>query len=164
MTQVMEPVEEEIVLTSQGLRMIEDELDRLVRVERHEVAERIRDAKDYGELTENAEYESAKNAQAFIEGRIMELKRIVAGARILLPNEIRTDVVGLGSKVTVRDRSFDEEFTITLVSPFEADPDQDRISDVSPIGKALVGHSPGDSVQVAAPGGELTLEILEIAK
>ena len=164
MTQVMEPVEEEIVLTSQGLRMIEDELDRLVRVERHEVAERIRDAKDYGELTENAEYESAKNAQAFIEGRIMELKRIVAGARILLPHEIRTDVVGLGSKVTVRDRSFDEEFTITLVSPFEADPDQDRISDVSPIGKALVGHSPGDSVQVAAPGGELTLEILEIAK
>lgn len=164
MTQLMEPMEEEIVLTAEGLRVIEDELDRLVRVERHEVAERIRDAKDYGELTENAEYESAKNAQAFIEGRILELKRIVSGARVLGVDEIRTDAVGLGSKVTVRDLSFDEEFTITLVSPFEADPDKDRISDVSPIGKALMGHSAGDTVQVAAPGGELKLEILKIEK
>jgi len=102
MTQLMEPMEEEIVLTAEGLRVIEQELDRLVTVDRHEVAERIRDAKDYGELTENAEYESAKNAQAFIEGRILELKRIVAGARILGVDEIRTDAVGLGSKVTVR--------------------------------------------------------------
>jgi len=164
MTQLMEPMEEEIVLTAEGLRVIEQELDRLVTVDRHEVAERIRDAKDYGELTENAEYESAKNAQAFIEGRILELKRIVAGARILGVDEIRTDAVGLGSKVTVRDLSFDEEFTLTLVSPFEADPDKDRISDVSPIGKALLGHSAGDTVRVAAPGGELTLDIVRIEK
>lgn len=162
--QVMEPQEDEIVLTQQGIKHIEDELDRLVRVDRHEVAERIRDAKDYGELTENAEYEAAKNAQAFIEGRILDLKKILAGARVLQDDEIRTDAVGLGSRVKVRDLSFDDEFTVTLVSAYEADPDKDRISDLSPVGRALKGHGVGEQVTVAAPGGQLTLEILEIGK
>lgn len=162
--QVMEPQEEEIVLTESGRKHIEDELDRLVRVERHEVAERIRDAKDYGELTENAEYEAAKNAQAFIEGRIMDLKRILGSARVLREEEIRTDSVGLGSIVTVRDQAYDDEWTVTLVSAYEANPEKDRISDLSPVGKALVGHRVGDTVRVDAPAGAMTLEILEIGK
>ncbi|MFM7320711.1 MAG: transcription elongation factor GreA [Armatimonadota bacterium] len=164
MTQVMEPLVDEFVLTREGYGRIEAELDRLVRVDRHEVAERIRDAKDYGELTENAEYEAAKNAQAFIEGRIMDLKKILAGARVLDDSEIRTDIVGLGSTVGIRDLSYDEDFTLTLVSAFEADPDRDRISDLSPIGRAIKGRAAGDIVSVTAPGGEMRLEILEIGK
>ncbi len=164
MTQVMEPMLDEFVLTRDGFLRIEAELDRLVRVERHEVAERIRDAKDYGELTENAEYEAAKNAQAFIEGRILDLKKILSSARVLDEAEIRTDVIGLGTHVTVRDLSYDEEFSLTLVSAFEADPDRDRISDLSPIGRALKGRSAGEIVSVSAPGGEMRLEILDVGK
>jgi transcription elongation factor GreA len=162
--QVMEPQEEEIVLTDSGRQHIEDELDRLVRVERHEVAERIRDAKDYGELTENAEYEAAKNAQAFIEGRIIDLKRILASARVLRDDEVSTEFVGLGSTVTVRDEAYDDEWTVTLVSAYEANPEKDRISDLSPVGKALVGHRVGDTVKVDAPAGAMTLEIVAIGK
>ena len=162
--QVMEPQEEEIVLTDSGRQHIEDELDRLVRVERHDVAERIRDAKDYGELTENAEYEAAKNAQAFIEGRIMDLKRILGSARALRDDEIRTDRVGLGSIVTVRDQAYDDEWTVTLVSAYEANPEKDRISDLSPVGKALVGHQAGEVVRADAPAGAMTLEIVQISK
>jgi len=156
--------EEEIVLTLSGRQHIEEELRRLVTVERHDVANRIRDAKDFGDLTENAEYEAAKNAQAFVEGRIIDLKRILASARILNEEEVRTDVVGLGSTVTVRDLEYGDEWTITLVSPYEADPDKDRISDLSPVGKALMGHRVNEEVVVKTPGGVTNYEIVGITK
>ena len=155
---------EDIALTLSGRRRIESELDRLVTVDRHEVADRIREAKNFGDLTENAEYEAAKNAQAFIEGRILDLKRILANARTLIEDEVPTDTVGLGSMVTVRDLDFGDEWTLTLVSPFEADPDKDRISIRSPVGRALLGRRVGDAVAVKTPGGETHYEIVQIGK
>ena len=160
---VMEPVEDEIVLTPKGRKKIEDELDKLITVDRHEVASRIRDAKDYGELTENPEYESAKNAQAFIEGRIMDLKTILSRARELHEDQIPTDRVALGLKIAVRDLEFDDDWSLTLVSAYEADPDADRISDMSPIGKALIGHRVGDTVTVNTPSGASRYEVLAIS-
>ena len=162
--QVMERTEEDIVLTPSGRKHIEEQLQKLVTVDRHEVAERIRDAKDYGELTENAEYEAAKNAQAFVEGRIMDLKRILSGARTLNEDEVQTDKVGLGTVVTVRDLDFGDEWTMALVSPYEADPDKDRISDMSPVGKALTGHKVGETVKVKTPGGVTSYEVVKIGK
>jgi transcription elongation factor GreA len=157
-------VDEDIVLTAAGRKHIEEELERLVTVERQEVADRIRDAKDFGDLTENAEYEAAKNAQAFVEGRIIDLKRILGSSRTLNDAEVPTDHVGLGSTVTVRDLEYGDEWTLTLVSPYEADPDRDRISDLSPVGKALFGHSVGETVTVKTPGGVTHYEIHSIRK
>lgn len=154
----------DIVLTQGGRANIENELNRLVTVDRHEVADRIRDAKDYGDLNENSEYEAAKNAQAFVEGRILDLKSILSRARLLNEAEVPTDRVGIGSQVTVRDLDFGDEWTMTLVSPFEADPDKERISHQSPIGQALMQKGVGTKVQVKTPGGTSQYEIIQIAK
>ena len=156
--------EEEIVLTAQGRQRIEEELDRLVTVDRHEVAARIKDAKDYGELTENAEYEAAKNAQAFVEGRILDLKGILSRARLLRHDDIPTDWVGLGAVVTIQDKDFGDDWTVTLVSSYEADPDQDFLSNESPIGKALMGKRIGETVEVKTPDGIIRYEVISITK
>ncbi len=161
---VMETQEDEIVLTMQGRQRIEDELDRLVTVDRHEVAARIKDAKDYGELTENAEYEAAKNAQAFVEGRILDLKGILGRARQLRFEDIPTDYVGLGTVVMIQDKDFGDDWTVTLVSSYEADPDKDFLSDESPIGKALLRKRVGDSVEVKTPDGIIHYEVISITK
>ena len=160
----LEQQDEEIILTLNGRQNIEAELQKLVTVERHEVADRIRDAKDYGDLTENAEYEAAKNAQAFTEGRIIDLKRILGSARILDDAEIPTDVVGLGSIITVCDEEYNEDWTVTMVSAYEADPDKDRISDISPVGQALLGKKVGDKVTVRTPGGTTHYTVRNITK
>ena len=154
----------DILLTPSGRQRIEDEMHRLVTVDRHEVADRIREAKDFGELTENAEYEAAKNAQAFVESRIADLKRILASSRTIKDSEVPTDYVGLGSQVTVLDMDFNDEWTLRLVSPYEADPDKDRISDLSPVGKALMTHRVGDTITVKTPGGVTHYEIKQITK
>ena len=156
--------EQDILLTPSGRQRIEDELHQLVTVDRHEISDRIREAKDFGELTENSEYEAAKNAQAFVEGRIADLKRILSGSRTLTEAEVPTDYVGLGSQVTVLDADFGDEWTLRLVSPYEADPDKDRISDLSPVGKALISHKVGDSISVKTPGGTTHYEIKQITK
>ncbi len=153
---------EEIVLTPAGYKELADELESLRTTERREVAERIRDAITYGELTENSEYEDAKNAQAFLEGRIEDLKHIMQLARPLDTEEIPTDQVGLGSVVTVRDDIEDWEFT--LVSPVEADPSREKISDESPVGEALIGKKVGDAVTVTTPAGKTRYEIVAIRK
>ena len=165
--QVLEPITattEDIVLTPSGRRRIESELEHLVTVERHEVADRIRDAITFGDLTENAEYEAAKTAQAFVEGRILDLKRILSNARLLSEDEVSTDRIGVGSMVTVRDLDYGDEWTLTLVSPYEADPDKDRISHSSPVGRALLGRRVGDSVEVKTPGGVTHYEVVQIGK
>lgn len=153
---------EEIVLTPVGYKELADELESLRTTERRDVAERIRDAITYGELTENSEYEDAKNAQAFLEGRIEDLKHIMQLARPLEDDEIPTDHVGLGSIVTVRDEEEDWEFT--LVTPVEADPSREKISDESPVGEALVGKKVGDAVTVTTPAGKTRYEIVAIRK
>jgi transcription elongation factor GreA len=160
--QVMESVEEEIVLTPNGRRSLEDELEQLITVERHDVAARIKDAKDYGDLTENAEYEAAKNAQAFVEGRILDIRAILSRARVLRDEEVRDDLVSLGSVVTVRDVDFGDDWTVTMVSPYEADPSRDLISNLAPIGRGLMGKSVGERVEVKTPGGTTHFEIISI--
>ncbi len=153
---------EEIVLTPVGYKELVDELESLRTVERRDVAERIRDAITYGELTENSEYEDAKNAQAFLEGRIEDLKHIMQLARPMEMDEIPIDFVGLGSIVTVRDDIEDWEFT--LVTPVEADPSREKISDESPVGEALVGKKVGEAVTVTTPAGKTRYEVVAIRK
>jgi transcription elongation factor GreA len=154
---------EEIALTPAGFNELTTEYDRLRTVDRREIADRIRDAITYGELTENAEYEDAKNQQAFLEGRIEDLRHILQVARVLDDAEIPTDTVGLGSLVKVADQS-SEDWEIRIVSPVEADPNRDKISDESPIGESLFGKKVGDQVIVRAPAGNQTYKILSIGK
>ncbi len=151
---------EEIVLTPAGYKELADELETLRTTERRDVAERIRDAITYGELTENSEYEDAKNAQAFLEGRIEDLKHIMQIARPMDPEEISSDYVGLGSIVTINDEEDDWEFT--LVSPVEANPNREKISDESPVGEALLGKKVGDAVTVSTPAGKTRYRIVAI--
>ena len=153
-----------IILTPEGYSKIEKELDRLKTVDRHAVADRIRESKQFGEFSENAEYEEAKNEQAFVEGRIDELRRILANAHVLNPDEIRTDEVGVGSVVTVFDHELDEDWEFTLVGSVESDPGADRISDESPVGRALLGKKVGDVVTVAVPDGTAKYKVKKIRK
>jgi transcription elongation factor GreA len=153
-----------IILTAEGYARIEKELEHLRTVERHEVADRIRDAKAFGEFAENAEYDDAKNEQAFVEGRIQELRSIVQNAQILSDDEIPTDMVGLGSVVKVTDLDSEDEWEFRLVGFVESDPDNDRISDESPVGQALLGKKVGDEVTVAIPDGQIRYRIDSIRK
>ena len=153
-----------ILLTPEGFSKIEKELDRLRTVERHEVADRIRESKQFGEFSENAEYEEAKNEQAFVEGRIDELRRILANSHVLSPDDIPTDEIGVGSIVTVFDQGAKEEWEFTLVGSVESDPEADRISDESPVGRALLGKKAGEVVTVAVPDGTIKFKVVKIRK
>jgi len=142
---------------------LQDELDYLRKVKRQEVAERLHEAMEGGELIENAEYEAAKNEQAFVEGRIQELDALLASAKIIEDNgtKKRSDGVQLGSKVTIKEGNFEPE-VFTIVGIAEANPREGKISNESPIGKAILGHKIGDSVKVETPGGTYTVKILKI--
>ena len=156
--------EKQLILTRTGFKRIEAELEQLTTVRRHEVADHIRDAKGFGAIEENAEYEAAKNEQAFVEGRILELKNILNAARIIEDAHAPTDEVGIGSVVTVKDLEMDEEWDYTIVGSFEVDTDQDRISNESPTGEALMGHKVGDVVDVKVPAGVVRYEIMAIRR
>jgi transcription elongation factor GreA len=157
-------MEKELVLTSSGMKKIQEELEHLRTVHRKEVADRIRDSKEYGELSENSEYEEAKTEQAFVEGRILELKRILQNAYIIGDDEIPTDVVGVGSKVMVRDLESGDEWEFTIVGSVEADPAEDRISNESPVGEALMEKRVGDVIEADVPEGTARYEIIKISK
>lgn len=154
----------QIVLTPQGYERIEKELEQLRTVARREVAERIRESKQFGELTENAEFEEAKTEQAFVEGRIRDLQAILQMARILEDEDIPTDRVGIGSVVTVCDIDSGDEWEFTLVGSVESDPDNDLISDESPIGEALLHKHVGEEVVVNVPAGKIRYRIKSIRK
>jgi transcription elongation factor GreA len=156
--------EKPLILTRAGFKRIEEELEKLTTVRRHEVAEHIRDAKAFGAIEENAEYEAAKTEQAFVEGRILELKNILNVARIIDDANAPTDEVGIGSVVTVKDLETDEEWDYTIVGSVEADPDEDRISNESPIGEALMGRKVGDVVDIKIPAGVARYEIMAIGR
>jgi transcription elongation factor GreA len=153
-----------IILTPEGHAKIEKDLEQLRTVERAEVADRIRDAKQFGEFSENAEYEEAKNQQALVEGRIQELRHILQIAHVLQPEEISTDKVGIGSRVTVKDLDEGDKWEFTLVGSVETDPDNDRISDESPIGQALLGKKVGEEVTVTIPDGQIRYRVEKIRK
>ncbi|PTQ51291.1 MAG: Transcription elongation factor GreA [Brockia lithotrophica] len=155
--------DKEFFLTPEGYRKLEEELEFLKNVKRKEIAEKIKTAIGYGDLSENSEYEEAKNEQAFIEGRILELEKMLRNARII-ENGGDFGVIHVGSTVLVRDLEFDEVLEFTIVGSAEADPSEHRISNESPVGRALLGRRPGEIVEVSAPAGVIRYEILEIKR
>jgi transcription elongation factor GreA len=147
-------------LTKEGFQKLQDELDNLLTEKRKEIAERLREAMEGGELIEDAEYEAAKNEQAFVEGRIQELKILLANARVI--EEIQDkEFVQLASKVTIRENGNDQEEYI-IVGPAEANPREGRISNESPLGRALMNRRVGEEVKVEAPDGTFTVKIIKI--
>ena len=152
--------EEEIFLTLEGRRKLEEELEYLCTVRRAEVAERIQSAKDAGDIMENAAYDYAKEEQAFVEGRIQALEIMLRKASIIEGGS--TDKVDLGACVTVMEQGGDALETYQIVGSVEADPTSGRISNESPMGKALLGHQVGDEVVVSTPGGVLQFRVVSI--
>ncbi|GAB4249871.1 MAG: transcription elongation factor GreA [Thermoleophilia bacterium] len=152
----------EEVLTPEGLKKIQDEIDYLSTIKREEVAERIREARDFGDISENSEYDDAKNEQAMIEHRISLLQEKLRRARVIKVSEISTEKVSLGATVTLRDLDESEDFTYTLVGSAEADPTRHKLSNESPVGQAILGKKVGDVVTVPAPAGVLRYEIVKI--
>jgi transcription elongation factor GreA len=148
-------------LTREGFEKLELELEYLRNEKRNEVAKRLQEAMEDGELIENAEYEDAKNEQAFVEGRIKDLELLLANAQIIDGEEMERGKVQVGSKVTIKEGDGQPE-TYMIVGPAEADPKRARISNESPIGRALLNHKEGDEVKVEAPGGAFTVRIIEI--
>lgn len=143
--------ERPVLLTKDGLRRLEEELDLLVRVRRTEVAERIRQARDFGDISENAEYTEAKNEQSLVEGRIQMLEAMIRNAVLIEDEPREAGVVAVGAAVTVEDEDGDE--TYSIVGAAEADPLRGRISNESPLGRALLGHRAGDEVEWTSPTG-----------
>lgn len=156
--------EKEVILTARGLKKIEEELDQLRTVHRKRVADRIRESKQFGEFTDNSEFEDAKNEQAFVEGRIEELRQILSSARVIESDDVLTDSVGIGSIVKVKDLETNDEWEWTIVGTFEADPAEDRISNESPVGQALMDKKVGDIASVEIPAGVVKYQIAGIRK
>lgn len=156
--------DKEVLLTPQGLQKLEDELEHLKSVKRREVAERIKLAISYGDISENSEYEDAKNEQAFVEGRIMTLEKMLRNARIIQEADVHTDAVSIGSTVLLQDVEFNEEVQYTIVGSAEADPTSNKISNESPVGRALIGQTVGSTVDVSVPAGTIQFQILNIKR
>ncbi len=154
----------EVLLTPEGYKRLEDELEMLRTVKRKETAERIKTARGFGDISENSEYEDAKKEQAFVEGRILTLEKMLRNARVLENKEISTEQVGVGSTVLLKDFDYNQEVEYILVSSAEANPNESRISDESPVGKAIMGKPVGSVVEVAVPAGTLKYEILGIRR
>ena len=154
-----------IILTPEGYKKLEEEL-RTLKVEgRTEIAEKIKEARSYGDLSENAEYDAAKDAQAAMEQRITTIENMLKNAQIVSESDVSTDVISIGSKVKLYDVEFEEEMEYTIVGSTEANPDEGRISDESPIGAAILGRSVDETVDVVLPNGEtIQFKVLEISR
>lgn len=153
-----------IKLTDEGLKKLQDELENLKTVGRTEIAEKIKVARGYGDLSENSEYDEAKNEQAKIEARIIELESMLKNVEIIAEKKSATKTVTVGSKVKVLDIEFDEEMEFRVVGSAEADPAKGYISDESPVGKALLGAKAGAVVKAETPDGEIDFKIIAISK
>ena len=153
-----------VVMTYDGLKKMEQELENLKTVRRKEVAEKIKEARGQGDLSENAEYDAAKEEQGEIESRIIQLENLLRNAEVIDEDVLKMDVVNLGSKVTVLDVEFDEEMEYTIVGSTEADPMNGRISNESPLGMAPLGQKVGATVMADTPDGEVAFKILNIQK
>ena len=148
-------MDKKVVVTASGIKALEEELEMLKTVRRKEVSEKIRVARGYGDLSENSEYDEAKNEQAIVEARIADLEVMLKNVVILDENEIVKDVISLGSLVKVYDEEFEEELEYTIVGSTEADIDLGKISDESPVGKALIGKKVGEVAEAILPGGDI---------
>lgn len=156
--------EKDVFLTAEGLNKLENELDELRTIKRKEVAERIKQALAFGDISENSEYDQAKNEQAQLEERIAKLEMILRNARLIDHEEISTDVVSIGSKVMVKDLEYDEEMEYTIVGSAEADPYEGKISNESPVGSALLGRKQEEIIEVHVPDGLIKYQILSITR
>ena len=154
----------QIIVTDEGLQKLKDELSFLKDVKRKEVVEAIRVALSFGDLSENSEYDEAKNEQAKVEGRIAELEEMLLNVTVIDDSQVNTSEVNVGATVKVWDESWDEEVEYAIVGSTEADPLMNKISDQSPIGMALIGAKVGDTVEAETPGGTVKLKILSIDK
>jgi transcription elongation factor GreA len=156
--------EKEVILTQTGLKKLEEELEYLKSVKRREVAERIKVAIGYGDISGNSEYEDAKNEQAFVEGRVITLEKMLRNARIINSDEVDTETVSVGSIVTLKDLEFGDTVEYTIVGTAESDPFQNKISNESPVGKSVIGKKIGAVVDVQVPAGVIQYEIIDIKK
>lgn len=154
----------QVKLTPEGLKKLKDELEDLKVNGRKEIAAKIQEARGFGDLSENSEYDAAKDAQAAMEKRIIELDNIINNAIVITGDETPADVVSITSKVFVHDCEFDEDEEFIIVGSTESDPLANKISDESPIGMALLGRKIGETVDVETPGGTVSYKILDIQK
>ena len=152
----------EVILTPDGYKKLQKEIEELSTVRRREVAERIRIAREFGDIAENAEYDSAKNDQAHLEARIATLEERLLSARVITKKEISKDTVSVGSKVILRDVAARKEFEYHIVGSAEADPTELKLSNESPVGKAIMGHKKGDVVEAPTPRGAKKFKIMEV--
>ena len=155
-------MEKDVILTQTGYDKLKATIEELETVKRREVADRIRAAREFGDISENSEYDDAKNEQALLESRIARLKEQLRAARVIDTTDIPKDVVSIGSKVKVKYVDDGETDEYEIVGSAEADPANNRLSNESPVGKAVLGHKKGDVVEVAAPSGSIKLQIVSI--
>jgi transcription elongation factor GreA len=156
--------EKQFILTAEGLKKLEQRFDNLKSVRRREVAERIKQAIEFGDISENSEYEDAKNEQAFIEGEIITIEKMLRNSKVIDDKEINTDVVSIGVTVVLKDLEFGDQFEYTLVGSAEADPVELKISNESPVGQAILGQKIGSIVEVNVPAGILKYEVMDIKR
>ena len=156
--------EKQILLTAEGLRALEEELEQLKSTKRKEISEKIKVALGYGDLSENSEYDEAKNEQAQVEARIADIEAMLKRATVIDERDVTTENIKIGAKVKIRDVEFDEIEEYQIVGSTEANPNKGSISDESPVGKALLGHCVGDVIDVDTPGGVVKFEVLEISR
>ncbi len=156
--------DKEVILTIDGLNKLEKELENLKTVKRPEVAERLKQAIELGDISENSEYEDAKNEQGFIEGRILQLEKMLRNAKVIDEQEVGKDIVSVGSKVKLNDVNNSEEVEYMIVGSAEADPAHYKISNESPVGRSLMGQKVGSTVNVNVPMGTIQYKIVGIKK
>lgn len=156
--------ERDIVLTTGGYNKLEEELKYLKGPKKMQVAERIKIAREFGDLSENSEYDDAKNEQALLEAKIQDIENMLRVAKVVDDDEVSTRKVGIGTQVTVHDFEFDEDITYGIVGATEVDMKNNKISNESPVGKALIGAKKGDEVDVETPGGVIKYKILSIKR
>ena len=152
----------EVILTKEGYEKLKQEIEFLSTEKRREVAERIRVAREFGDIAENSEYDDAKNEQALVEHRIAMLEERLLSARVIEKKDIAKDVVSVGSHVKLRDMGANKTFEYRIVGSAEANPAEQKLSNESPVGKSIMGKKKGEVVEVAAPRGSLKFKILEI--
>ncbi len=156
-------MQKDVILTPEGLQKLKEEIEYLSTEKRREIADRIRIAREFGDITENAEYDHAKNEQAMLEHRIAQLEERLLSARVIDKKEISKDVVSVGSKVRLRDVAAKETVEYHIVGSAEANPAEQKLSNESPVGKAIIGRKKGETVEVITPrGGSLKYKILDI--
>jgi len=152
----------EVILTREGYEKLKDEIELLSTTKRREIAERIKTAREFGDIAENAEYDDAKNEQMMLEHRIAQLEDRLRAARVIDENEITADVVSIGSRVRLKDVDANETVEYHIVGSAEANPAEYKLSNESPVGRAIIGRKKGETVEVVAPRGALKFKILDI--